>query len=124
MADILAKLVPKFPEFAFEYWDCFLGLCFVLAALVHGDQLTTNSVFLPAGFGLIFLSMSRRNWRYVGMVRLMESVGRVSLGYKLRVSFPKIIMGMAWFAAFLICLHYSARNLGIAAPWVRWLLRY
>jgi hypothetical protein len=125
MGDFLAKLIPKFPDFAFEYWDCFLGLCFVVAPLLHGDQLTKNSVFLPPGFGLIFLSMARRNWRYVGMVRLLESgFDDVPLGHKVRLAYPKVIMGSFWFGAFVVCLHYSARNLGITAPWVRWLLRY
>ena len=125
MGDFLAKLIPKFPDFAFAYWDCFLGLCFVLAPLVHGDQLTKDNAFLPPGFGLIFLSMARRNWRYVGVVRLMESdFGKVSLRRKFRLAYPKIVMGSVWFVAFVICLHYSAQNFGVTAPWVRWILRY
>ncbi len=119
------QLIPKFPDAAFAYWDWFLGVCFVLVPLLHGDQLTKHSVFLPPGFGLICLSMARRNWRYVGMVRLMESgFGDVPLGRKVRLAYPKVIIGRFWFCAFVVCLHYSARNLEITAPWVRWLLRY
>ena len=125
MDAFLTKLIPKFPDFAFAYWDCFLGLCFVLAPLLHGDPITKHSVALPVGFGLIFLSMARRNWRYVGMVRLMESdFGKVSMRRKLGLAYPKIIMGIAWIILFVIALRYSARNLDVAAHWVRWILRY
>ena len=55
MGDLLAKLIPKFPDFAFSYWDCFLGLCFVLAPLLpRRTSSQKTSVFLPTGFGLIF----------------------------------------------------------------------
>jgi hypothetical protein len=125
MGDFLAKLIPKFPDFAFAYWDCFLGLCFVLAPLLRGDQITTKNVFLPFGFGLICLSMARRNWTYVGRVRLLESAwAEASFGHKIQLAYPKIIWASLWSAAFVICMHYSARNFGIAAPWVRWILRY
>jgi hypothetical protein len=35
----LGKIIPKLPAYAIEYWDRFLGICFVLVALFQGITL-------------------------------------------------------------------------------------
>lgn len=125
MSDLLGKVVPKFPEFANAHWDVFLGLCFVLFALIHGDTLTKNNAALPFGFALIFLNGARRNWSYVEWVRLMDSAGgHVPFGRKFRLAWTKVLGGTVYLGGLAICLHYAARNFGITAPWVRWILHY
>jgi hypothetical protein len=126
MGDSLGKFVPKFPDFAFAYWDCFLGLCFVLAALLNWDQIPERNVLMSVGFGLIFLSMARRNWRYVGMVRLMESEGgyKMRLRRKIRLAYPQFVFGCIWSVGCFMSFRYAAQSLRVTAPLVRWVLHY
>ena len=119
MLDI-GKLLPKLslPDFTFLYWDRFLGIFFVLAALLQGGSLTNP--LLPSGFGLIGFSMARRCWHYIGAVRL----GEFSPQYKRSLAYPKFFAGMVWLAVSWICFHYAALDFHITAPWVRRILQY
>jgi hypothetical protein len=120
----LEKLIPKLPAAAIHYWDCFLGICFVLAALFQGVTSSPPSTFtiglLLSGFGLITFGMTRRCWHYIGAVRLHEC----SPQHKRSLAYPKFLASMFWLAASWALFHYAALNFQITARWVRWILHY
>lgn len=117
----LEKLIPKLPVAAIHYWDCFLGICFVLAALAALLQGLTLSIgLLLSGFGLITFSMARQCLHYIGAVRLADC----SPQYKRKLVYPKFLFGMIWVAASWVCCRYAALNFHITAQWVRWTLHY
>ena len=56
---MLDKLIPKLPDYAITYWEIFIGICFVLAALIQGAPPTTYWLLL-FGFGLITFGLRCR----------------------------------------------------------------
>jgi hypothetical protein len=102
MPDI-GKLIPKLPAFAFNYWDGFLGICFVLVALFQGVTPGNYSLLL-SGFGLLGFSMARRCWHYIGSVR----IGEYSPQFKRTLVYPKFLASLFWLAVAAICFRYAA----------------
>jgi hypothetical protein len=130
----LEKLIPKLPAAAIYYWDCFLGICFVLAALFQGvtsssarsgsassSQPCTGTIgLLLSGFGLITFSMARQCWHYVGAVRLHVC----SPQHKRSLAYPKVLASMCWLAASWVFFRYAALSFQITAQWIRRILYY
>ena len=114
----LGKLIPKLPAYAIEHWDRFLGTCFVLVALFQG--VTSTNPLLLLGFGLIFLGEARKNWRYVGMIR----IGQFSPSYKRTLAYPKVLACVVWLTVCWVCFRYAAINFQITAQWLRRILYY
>jgi hypothetical protein len=115
----LGKLVPKFPAFSFHYWDGFLGICFVLAALLQGVA-PSDYALLLSGFGLLTFSMARRCWHSIGAIR----IGDYSRQYKRRLAYPRFLAGVFWLAISWVCFRYAALNFHITEQWVRRIFCY
>jgi hypothetical protein len=119
----LDKLTPKLPAFAFQYWDGFLGSCFVLVALAlvfQGTNINFSFGMMLSGFGLIFFSMARRRGHFIGMVRVTEWSTR----YKWKRAYPSILFGGLWLFGSWICFRYAAVNSHINEQWLRRVLFY
>jgi hypothetical protein len=116
----LQKLVPKLPDAAIHYWDCFTGLCFVLAGLYQAVNSSSGIGWLVSGFGLITFSMARQCFRYVGAVRLHVC----SAQYKRSLAYPKLLASVFWLTASWVCFRYAMLNFHITEQWLRWVLHY
>jgi hypothetical protein len=116
----LEKLIPKLPAAAIHYWDCFLGICFVLAGLFQGVTSSSAISLVLSGFGLITFSMARQCFHYIGAVRLHVC----SAQHKRSLAYPKVLASIFWLAASWVCFRYAALNFHITAQWVRWTLHY
>lgn len=117
----IGKLVPKLPlpAFSFQYWDRFLGICFVVAALVQGVTPRSYALLL-FGFCLLAFSMARERGHYIGAVRIAD----LSRQYKRTLAYPKVLAGMFWLIVSLVCFRYAALNFQITARWLRLILHY
>ena len=117
----LDKLIPKLPAFAFLYWDCFVGICFVLAGLAAFLQKVPHAIgLLLSGLGFITFSMARHRWHYIGRIRL----GEYSPQYKRTLAYPLVLSSVAWLAVSWSFFRYAAIDFEITAQWIRRFLRY
>ncbi len=117
--EMLDKLIARVPAYAIACWDGFLGICFVLIALVQGVP-PSRYWLLLSGFGLISFGMFRKNSHYVGMVRTAQ----YSASYKSTLAYPKVLASVLWLAASWVFFRYAAISFPVTAQWVRLVLHY
>lgn len=110
--DILGKVIPKLPPFAFGYWDCLLGICCVVIGFATKGVEPTNA-FLPFGGALIFWSMTRRQMPRIGLWRSSLSTSFCALVATIFLGF------LTWACARLYALDFH-----LSEPWLRWVLRF
>jgi SNF family Na+-dependent transporter len=111
----LGKLFGKLPDFVFQYPDCFLGLCVVVAGIPKGVEPT--NAFLPFGFALIAVSMVRRNLFHVGLWRGRDDG-------KLHFVFKEFFASIFWAVVSWGCFRWWAMTVHNTDPWVRRVLKY
>jgi hypothetical protein len=99
----------------FQYPECFLGLCAVVIGLPKGVEPT--NAFLPFGFALLAVSMTRRNLRQVGFYRR-------SSDYKRRFTIMAFVTTLFWSAVSWGCFRWWALTVHNTEPWVRKVLNY